>query len=1020
MSTPLRDPLWQHLKGVPAFRALLRAVESRFYQDLELPRPMLDLGCGDGHFAETTFEIPPEVGVDPWWGPLREAYERGSYRLSVQAHGDRLPFADGQFGTVISNSVLEHVPEVEAVLGEAARVLQGHEEAGGLEEARPPGKLVITVPSEHFTGFLSISAFLRRVGLDRAAAAYEGWFNRISRHHHCDPPSVWHERLAAAGLRTVSWQYYFSQSAHHRLEWGHYLGLPSLVSKLLFGRWVIAPWRSSLRWTEAWLRPYYDEPPPETGAYLLFVAERMQSGESPGPLPAPSPREFAPSVILKEEAVRHVAEPARFPKESPPIEAKPALEPRQPAVSTGPRITSLVWLGLAVLFAVLGQISWNWRTRPNEPADGLTWYGLALLMLALFAWQSAARPRPQAFRVDVGLDLALGWLGRQSVRGLVVLAGLTCSLLARHSVGDGIQSSDGGRVALLWWSAGIALMLLALWPGGLTGLGGWIRRWFLPEGQRAGEVLRPHSGLTWRSWNRWELLGLALLVLAAFLVRFIKLDEIPYVLAGDEASMGREAVRVLSGELGNPFITGWFSHPTLFAYILALPVRAFGQTTFAVRFLSPFVGALSVMAAYLFARRAWGRPVAWIAAGLLAGYHFHIHYSRLALNNIWDPLFALLVMGSLWRGRQTGDRRYYVMAGLALGVSQYFYMGARLLLVLVGALVLYWILQDGRRLWRERSNLVAFMLMAAVVALPIALFSVKHPDDYMARMNQLGIFQSGWLAREAELTGRSVASLLGQQLWKAALAFNYTHDPTFWYRPGIPLLRFWPSILFVFGLGLALVGVRRTPNFVLLVWMSATVLFAGALLENPPSSQRYVIAAPAVCILVALALVWIGERLRELLGGRPAVWLGGVTLLALLFVWGDLDFYFGEYTRTGDYGGLNTEVAQRASDYLNDLGPDWQVFFFGFPRMGISAEGGFPTVPFLAPDVHSVDVIETLEDPSLLPDMRLPAVFIFLPEPERAYEMKVVRDRFPNGVEKRFPGRYDRLLFVSYEVGSSD
>jgi hypothetical protein len=82
--------------------------------------------------------------------------------------------------------------------------------------------------------------------------------------------------------------------------------------------------------------------------------------------------------------------------------------------------------------------------------------------------------------------------------------------------------------------------------------------------------------------------------------------------------------------------------------------------------------------------------------------------------------------------------------------------------------------------------------------------------------------------------------------------------------------------------------------------------------------------------------------------------------------------------------------------------------------MGISADGGFPTVPFLAPGADSVDVVEPLVDPSFLPDFRLPATFIFLPE--RAYEMKAVRDRFPGGVEKHFPGRYDRLLFVAYEV----
>ena len=154
--------------------------------------------------------------------------------------------------------------------------------------------------------------------------------------------------------------------------------------------------------------------------------------------------------------------------------------------------------------------------------------------------------------------------------------------------------------------------------------------------------------------------------------------------------------------------------------------------------------------------------------------------------------------------------------------------------------------------------------------------------------------------------------------------------------------------------------------------------------------------------------------MRRLLGGQKEAWLAAVLSLALFFSWGDIRFYFDDYTINGDYGGLNTEVAQRSSDYLLDLNPDWQVFFFGFPRMGISTQGGFPSVSFLAPEADSVDVIEPLTSPSELPNLQLPATFIFLPE--RFAEMNVIRNAFPNGTEKRFPGRFNRLLFVAYEV----
>ena len=63
------DLLWRQLRGVPAFRALLRAVESRFYQDLELARPLLDLGCGDGRvnvWMSYLAQVSIGVELDEW------------------------------------------------------------------------------------------------------------------------------------------------------------------------------------------------------------------------------------------------------------------------------------------------------------------------------------------------------------------------------------------------------------------------------------------------------------------------------------------------------------------------------------------------------------------------------------------------------------------------------------------------------------------------------------------------------------------------------------------------------------------------------------------------------------------------------------------------------------------------------------------------------------------------------------------------------------------------------------------
>ncbi len=253
------DLLWRHLRDVPAFRALLRATEARLYALLPFSPPVLDLGCGDGHFGAVALPRPPDVGLDPQKGPLREAVRRNAYRLLLQADGRSLPFPDRAFGTVVSNCVLEHIPDVGPVLKEVARVL------------RPGGYFYFTVPGPDFLPSLSIGRALDRVGLRLLGDRYRRFFDRISRHYYYDDPEGWRKRLAAAGLHLLQWRPYLSRRALAAVEWGHYFGLPALVAKKLTDRWIIWPSRANLWLTERAIRPFYDETPRE-GICLFMVA----------------------------------------------------------------------------------------------------------------------------------------------------------------------------------------------------------------------------------------------------------------------------------------------------------------------------------------------------------------------------------------------------------------------------------------------------------------------------------------------------------------------------------------------------------------------------------------------------------------------------------------------------------------------------------------------------------------------------------------------------------------------------
>jgi SAM-dependent methyltransferase len=249
-----KDFLFLHIRELPYFRGLLRAVESCFYQDLPLPAPVYDLGCGDGRFASLTFDQKIDVGLDPWHGPVHEAAKQGAYRSLVEADAAFSPFPAAYFASGISNSVLEHIPYIDEVLTETARVL------------KPGAPFYFCVPNTRYLSELSISHLLGR--------GYAEWFRRISRVSHADEPDTWRARLERAGFELMRWWHYFSPASMRVLEWGHYLGVPSVFARLVSGRWIIVPTRANLWLTERFLRPYASPEPVENGTFTFYIARK--------------------------------------------------------------------------------------------------------------------------------------------------------------------------------------------------------------------------------------------------------------------------------------------------------------------------------------------------------------------------------------------------------------------------------------------------------------------------------------------------------------------------------------------------------------------------------------------------------------------------------------------------------------------------------------------------------------------------------------------------------------------------
>lgn len=256
--------LWRHIRDLPYFRAMLRAVEGSFYQGLELPSPVLDMGSGDGHFASVTFDRPLDVGLDPWWPPILESRRDHpwTYKQLVCADGSRIPFDDGYFRSVVSTSVLEHIPHIQEVLDDVGRVVA------------PGGYFIFCVPNQRFPELLLGVQFFRKLGLKGAANWYSRFFNRIARHQHCDGPEVWEQRLSHSGFKIVRHWDYFSPESLHRLEVGHVLSLPALFWKKLTGKWVLSKSKANLWFTYLITRPAFRSPLSDEGVCTFYITRR--------------------------------------------------------------------------------------------------------------------------------------------------------------------------------------------------------------------------------------------------------------------------------------------------------------------------------------------------------------------------------------------------------------------------------------------------------------------------------------------------------------------------------------------------------------------------------------------------------------------------------------------------------------------------------------------------------------------------------------------------------------------------
>lgn len=500
-----------------------------------------------------------------------------------------------------------------------------------------------------------------------------------------------------------------------------------------------------------------------------------------------------------------------------------------------------VWIApLLVLVGVVlityGQWQWFEDIVAVEPGSVPVVIGLVLIVIALcpaMVMPAEVVLVNRTMRSDV--DRPFGrW-------GIALIGVLVVAYTTWRAYPEDLRVWD----ILLLWSLGVGLTFFGLVP------------------HEAGVAWRRKVTSSIRSeWPTWLLL--CVLTVFGLIIRVAWLETSPSIMAGDEAQFAQEAAALKDHYdwRYNPFQLGIWHHPRLYHVLIGVAIDVVGQNVAAVRLPAAIFGALTIPAVYLMGRRMFGVWIGWIAALLMTTFPVQLQFSRTGMDMTGDPFFAALAFAFLIHALRENGLFEAALAGVTLGLSQYFYFAGRIAIVLIGVYVVLALLRDWRAMWRRIEVLAVAAVLVVVVAGPNVYAMWRDTSrSYSPRLKFVSIWETGELERARD-EDRLVA-YAENQLSRAFLAYVHFQDESDIYGRYSSVMGWYLGVPLMVGLAMLLRRWRDPNAMMLLAWMAGTALLGGVALIDPPHYPRYISATPALIVGAALGVAVIGAAVIQ-------------------------------------------------------------------------------------------------------------------------------------------------------------
>ncbi len=370
---------------------------------------------------------------------------------------------------------------------------------------------------------------------------------------------------------------------------------------------------------------------------------------------------------------------------------------------------------------------------------------------------------------------------------------------------------------------------------------------------------------------------LCLILIIAGFMRLYHLAVTPPGLYPDEAMNGNNAAQAIQTD---PPAGGYkIFYPEnngregLFMNIQALSLKYFGvHEPWVLRLPSAIFGILTVLGVYLLATEMFSVPVGLLSSFFIATNFWHINFSRIGFRAImapfflvWAMYFFILALRKLKKHNDSGSSgnrmlcgldfktsAFAVLGGIFYGLGFYSYISYRITPLLLLLFIPFFARE--KMFWKVAGT---FLITTFFVALPIGIYFLQHPADFMGRTTQVSVFSSASPLGDLAL---NTVKTLGM--------FNFSGDWNWRHNyAGSPEL-FWPvGILFLIGIVFSVGKIIRRENsfgyWTLFLWSALAMLPVVISDEGIPHALRSILMIPPVIIFAGIGGIAVYDWFKK-------------------------------------------------------------------------------------------------------------------------------------------------------------